>query len=209
MDAGPIRVVIADDHAMFRQGLRSLLRVQPEIAIVAEADSFAALLGMLDKTPCDVILLDLRMEHGGLGHIAALAKYAKIVVVTASEIVDECVAAVRAGASAVVFKRLAIESVMEAIRAVTTGDAWMPPSVQAGLAGTIRRNQESVLTAREYEVVRHVGLGLRNADIAARLFISERTVKTHLNNIFAKLGVRDRLELARYAIKSGIVDLHE
>jgi DNA-binding NarL/FixJ family response regulator len=207
MEANPIRVIVADDHALFRQGLRSLLRTQPDVTFVAEADSFATLAKVLDDDACDVILLDLKMEQSPLGEIAKLAKRAKVVVVTASERIDECIAAVRAGASGVVFKRFAVESLMDAIRAVATGGAWMPPSVQSALASRLRHDPLPLLTPREHEIVRHVGLGLRNADIAARLFISERTVKTHLNNIFGKLGVRDRTELALFALKTGMVDV--
>jgi two-component system NarL family response regulator len=209
MEAQPIRVIVADDHALFRQGLRSLLRTQSDIAFVAEADSFSTLARVFDSDPCDVVLLDLRMEQSPLGEITKLSKRAKVVVVTASERIDECVAAVRAGASGVVFKRFAVESLMDAIRAVVTGGAWMPPSVQSALANRLRHDPAPLLTPREHEIVRHVGLGMRNADIAARLFISERTVKTHLNNIFGKLGVRDRTELALLALKTGIVDMPE
>jgi DNA-binding NarL/FixJ family response regulator len=210
MDApATIRVVIADDHALFRQGLRSLLRAQSEIVIVAETETLAGLSDIIAATPCDVVLLDLQMERSALGEIPALASLAQIVIVTASENVEESVAAVRAGAAAVVFKRFAVESLMQAIHAAAAGTACMPPAVQAALAKTLRSGPTLSLTAREREIVRHVGMGLRNADIAARLFISERTVKTHLNNIFPKLGVRDRVELALYALKVGLVGLHE
>lgn len=204
-----IRAIIADDHALFRQGLRSLLRTRPNIVIVGETDGLDALDALLADTRCDVILLDLKMERIAIDRIPALARLAKVVVVTASESVAESVAAVSAGASAIVLKRFAVEHLIEAIEAATAGGVWMPPHVQAAMATTLRSGPRAVLTSREHEIVRQVGLGLRNADIAQRLFISERTVKTHLHNIFSKLDLHDRVELALYAIKSGIVGTHE
>jgi two-component system NarL family response regulator len=209
MTGPPIRVVIADDHALFRQGLRSLLRAQRDVEIVAESDSLAGLELILAETTCDVLLLDLQMERSALGVIAQLAERTKVVIVTASENVEEAVFAISAGAAAVVFKRFAVESLMQAVHAAAAGEAWMPPAVQLGLANELRRGPRPVLTTREQEIVRHVGRGLRNTEIAALLFISERTVKTHLNNIFSKLGVHDRVELALFALKAGIVGVHE
>jgi DNA-binding NarL/FixJ family response regulator len=186
-----------------------LLRTQPDVALVAETDALDALDTTLTATPCDVLLLDLRMERIALDVIPDLARRVKIVIVTASESFDECIAAVSAGAAAVVFKRFAVETLMQAIHAVAAGGVWLPPALQTAMAGSLRRGPRPTLTQREHEIVRYVGLGLRNRDIATRLFISERTVKTHLNNIFAKLGVHDRVELTLYALRSGIVGVHE
>jgi DNA-binding NarL/FixJ family response regulator len=149
------------------------------------------------------------MERIALDRIPGFTEHAKIVVVTASESAADCVAAISAGAAAVVLKRFAVETLMQAIEAATAGGIWMPPEVQAAMATTLRGAPRPTLTVREHEIVRQVGLGLRNADIAQRLFISERTVKTHLHNIFAKLDIHDRVELALYAIKTGIVGAYE
>ncbi len=112
--------------------------------------------------------------------------------------------ALRLGARAIVQKRFAIETLMTAIRAVADGLVWMPPTVQAALA--VRENSRTrQLTARESELVRLVAIGMRNAEVAERLSITESTVKTHLNNIFQKLDLRDRVELTHYAIRTGLV----
>ncbi|TMA60182.1 MAG: response regulator transcription factor [Deltaproteobacteria bacterium] len=202
--AGPIRVAIADDHAPFRQGLRSLLELRAEIAVVAETERADGGHPMLRDTPCDILLLDLQMDRNSLPDIGALAAQTKVIVVTASEQAADALAAIRAGASGVVFKRFAIETLVDAIRAVAEGDMWLAPTLRtAGAPGP------EPLTPREHEIVRHVALGLRNAEVASRLAISEDTVKTHLNNVFQKLGLRDRVQLTLYALRRGLIGMHE
>ncbi len=200
----PLRLILADDHALFRDGLKSLLKLQPEIEVVAEIDHAADLRAILSSTSCDVLLLDLQMDRWMMDDIPDLAKMTKVIVLTASESGENGVQALRLGARGIVHKRFAIETLMTAIRTVADGLVWMPPTVQAEFAsqGTSTAKR---LTARELEIVRFVATGLRNAEVGQRLEISESTVKTHLNNIFQKLGVRDRLELAHYAIKTGLV----
>ena len=205
----PIRIVVADDHALFRQGLKSLLKLQPDVVIVGEAARVDELTALLAQVACDVVLLDLGMERNSLAEIASLAERARVVVVTASEQPEDAIDAIRLGACAVVFKRFAVDTLMDAIRAAAQGHVWMPPSLQAHIATALRETARSPLTPREREIIRHVALGLRNAEVAAKLFISEQTVKTHLNNIFQKLGVRDRVELTLYAARVGIIGIHE
>jgi DNA-binding NarL/FixJ family response regulator len=161
----------------------------------------------LDRTPCDVLLLDLQMERSAVPDVPMAARRARVVVVTANEYSDEPLAAMRAGARAVVFKRFAIEMLIDAVQAVMDGNVWMPPTLQARLAGNESAAAER-LTRRELDVVRHLAIGLKNADIAQQLSISEETVKAHLSNVFGKLRVRDRVELALYAVRAGIVALH-
>lgn len=205
-----IRIVIADDHTLFRQGLQSMLRLEDDMAVVAEAARIADLYALLDRTPCDVLLLDLQMERSCLGDIEALAgRVGSVIVVTASERADDALAAVRAGARGIVFKRFALETLTEAIHAASQGQVWMPPALQARLATLLRLPVTEQLTPREREIVREVALGFRNTEVAQRLFISEVTVKTHLNNIFQKLGVRDRVGLALYAIRVGLIGIDE
>jgi len=205
----PIRVIIADDHALFRQGLKSMLRLQPDVTVVAELERASDLLPALERHRCDVLLLDLQMERNALADIEALAERVAIVVVTANERPEDALAAIRAGARGVVFKRFAIETLMTAVRAVADGQVWMPPALQAAVAAGLRGPVAGTLTRREREIVRQVALGLRNAQIGRELRISEVTVKTHINNIFQKLGIRDRVELALYAIRTGIIDVNE
>ena len=201
----PLRIAIADDHALFRQGLRSQLRLQAGLVVVGEVDRADELVAMIAATPCDILLLDLQMERSALIDIQALAERVSVIVVTASERAEDALAALRSGARAVVFKRFAIETLMDAIAAVVDGNVWMPPALQKYLAARLNEPPEEPLTPREVEIVRHVAMGLRNAEVAARLAISEVTVKTHLNNIFQKLGLRGRTALALYAIRMGIV----
>jgi len=207
--AAPIRIVLADDHELFRQGLTSLLKHQPDLTIVAETDRVDTLRSLLDETPCDLLLLDLQMERSALAEIETLSARVPVVVVTASELVGDALSAIRLGARAVVFKRYAVATLMDAIRAVAAGNVWMPSSVQGQLAARLQNPLMNPLSPREEEVVRWVALGLRNAEVAKKLFISEQTVKSHLNNVFQKLGVRDRVELTMYAIRAGITGVHE
>jgi DNA-binding NarL/FixJ family response regulator len=203
MMSAPLRVVLADDHTLFRQGLRAMLRLQTDIDVIGEVERADEILPLLETTPCDLLLLDLQMERSACSDIAALAERVAVVVVTASERVEDGLAALRAGARGLVFKRFAIETLMTAIAAVREGHVWLPPVLQAEIAAALREPEAAVLTAREREIARHVALGLRNAEVAQRLSISELTVKTHLNNIFQKLGLSGRLQLALYAVRAG------
>ena len=200
----PLRLIIADDHALFRQGLKSLLLLQPDIQVVAEIESANEVGPAVTATNCDVLLLDLQMDRWMMEDIPQLIRLTSVIVLTASESAENGVRAVRLGAKGIVQKRFAIETLMIAVRSVADGLVWMPPTVQTEFA-----RQESTsgkeLTPRESEIVRYVASGLRNNEVAERLSITESTVKTHLNNIFQKLGVRDRLELTHYAIKTGMV----
>jgi DNA-binding NarL/FixJ family response regulator len=204
-----IRLAIADDHALFRQGLLSMLGLQSGIEVAIEIERASDLLTNVQLSGCDILLLDLQMERSSLADIEALVKRVAIIVVTASERVDDAVMALRAGARGVVFKRFALETLMTAIDAVMHGEVWLPPVVQAAVAAQLQQPAIAGLTRREREVIRQVALGLRNAEVAVRLGISDVTVKTHLNNIFQKVGVRGRVELALYAIRMGIIGAHE
>jgi len=205
----PIRLILADDHALFRAGLKALLKHEPDVTILAEASSIEGLAELVAETPADILLLDLQMERSSLTEIEGLSRTISVIVVTASEFVGDALAAIRLGARAVVLKRFAVETLMDAIKGVAAGEVWLPPSVQGELAAQLRDPSMSPLSVREKEIVRHVALGLRNADVAKRLFISEQTVKTHLNNIFQKLEIQDRVELTVYAIRTGIIGVHE
>jgi two-component system NarL family response regulator len=199
-----LRIIIADDHALFRQGLKSLLLLQPDTEVVAEIESANDVEPVVSRTDTNVLLLDLQMDRWMMDDIARLSRLTNVIVLTASESAENGVRALRLGAKGVVQKRFAIETLMMAVRSVAEGLVWMPPTVQTEFA-----RQESSsgkeLTPRESEIVRYVASGLRNIEVAERLVITESTVKTHLNNIFQKLGVRDRLELTHYAIKTGMV----
>jgi two-component system, NarL family, response regulator len=202
--ATPLRIIIADDHALFRQGLKSLLMLQADTQVVAEIESANDVEPAVSRTDSNVLLLDLQMDRWMMDDIPQLSRLTNVIVLTASESAENGVKALRLGAKGVVQKRFAIETLMMAVRSVADGLVWMPPTVQTEFA-----RQESSsgkeLTPRESEIVRYVCSGMRNIEVAERLAITESTVKTHLNNIFQKLGVRDRLELTHYAIKTGMV----
>ena len=201
-----LRLIIADDHSLFRQGLKELLLMQPEVQVVGEVEHFSELASMLTTTPCDVLLLDLQMERWVGRSIERLSRVTRIVVLTASERKEDAMAALRMGAHAFVQKRYAVETLMEAIRSAARGQVWIPPALQAGLAEQLRSPARNQLSNRETEIIRYVAAGLRNAEVAKRLSIGESTVKTHLNNIFQKLGIRDRVELALYAHRVGLAE---
>jgi len=200
-----IRLIVADDHALFRQGLRSLLALHRELEVVAEVHRASELLPTLATHACDILLLDLQMERWLLDDIASLARLAQVVVLTASERTEDALAALRLGARAVVQKRFAIETLVTALRSVANGLVWMPPELQAELTSQWSTPAAKRLTPRESEIIRYVSMGLRNGEVAERLAISEGTVKTHLNNIFHKLELRDRVELALYAVRVGLI----
>ena len=200
----PMRLIIADDHALFRQGLKSLLLLQSDTQVVAEIESSDDVAPVVSDTASDILLLDLQMDRWMMEDIPQLSRLINVIVLTASESAENGVRALRLGAKGVVQKRFAIETLMMAVRSVAEGMVWMPPTVQTEFA-----RQESSsgkeLTPRECEIIRYVASGMRNIEVGERLSITESTVKTHLNNIFQKLGVRDRLELTHYAIKTGMV----
>ncbi len=205
-----IRLIIADDHAIFRQGLKSLLRLRAGFQVVAEVSRASDLLPTLGSVACDVLLLDLQMEERCLlNDIKSLAQVVRVVVLTASERTEDVVTALNLGAHAVVQKRFAIETLTAAIRATVDGRVWIPPGMQAELAEDPPPRRTVRLSPREEAVARCVAVGLRNAEVAERLSISETTVKSHLHSAFQKLGLRDRVALARYVFRVGLLSPRE
>jgi len=201
----PVRLILADDHEMFRQGLKSLLLRQRGVRIVGEVETVAALLQQAAAIPCDILLLDLQLDRWVLDEIATLADLTRVLVLTANENVGTALSAMRLGARAIVHKRFAVQTLMTAIRTVADGFVWMPPNLQSEIVGQQHTVPPGSLTKRELEIVRHVASGLRNIEVARLLAITDNTVKTHLNNIFQKLELRDRVQLALYAVQNGLV----
>jgi DNA-binding NarL/FixJ family response regulator len=199
-EQAPLRMVVADDHALFRQLLVTFLSSRSNFSIVAEADRLHGLIDLVSRTSCDLLLLDLHMERNALDDLAALSRRTAVIVVTASQEVGEALTALRLGARAIVFKHEAVSTLLAAIEATVKGDTWLPPELQSRMLETLQPRFAVPLTPSEREVVRHVALGLRNTEVSRKLFVSEFTVKTHLNHIFHKLGVRNRVELTRYAL---------
>lgn len=204
----PIRLIIADDHAVFREGLKSLLATYDRFEVVAEVERSGELETIVSDNPCDVVVLDLQMDQWVMGEISWLSHRAIVVVLTASESEEDSSAALRLGARAVVQKRFALETLIAAIQTAVGGFVSSPPTAHAEFKKGSERPAVNPLTARESAIVRYVAEGLHNAEVAERLSITEGTVKVQLNKIFHKVGVRDRVELANYAFRSGLVKVH-
>jgi DNA-binding NarL/FixJ family response regulator len=213
----PTRIVIVDDHTLFREGVRRILEVEPDLVFVGQAGTAAEALDLLERVASDILLLDLRLVDSQgidiLPRLLAGPAAPRVLIVTAFP--DEAVIAeaIRLGARGVVLKDAAPDMLLAAIRAVMAGEMWFPPELTSRViaalsnaspvAGPARRVH--LLTPREREIVGLVGQGLRNREVAERLAITEKTTKGHLTSIFQKLGVNDRLELALFAIKNHLV----
>src|SRR5512140_1290291 len=223
-----IRIVVADDHPIFRDGLCKLLALEEDFEVVAQAQDGRQVLDVLQQFEPDVLLLDLKMP--GLDGLATLQKLqaaknkTRVIVLTASDDKNEFVQAMKLGTSGIVLKQTATELLIKSIRKVHAGEIWLDshttaavirqfvandevqqPSVQSMPAAPPTRERErSPLSQREREIVALVAQGFKNKEMAEKMFISEQTVKNHLHNIFDKLGVSDRLELALYAIHNNL-----
>ena len=205
-----IRIAIADDHILVREGLKALLQLQAGLLVVAEIDEADELSAQLASTPCDVLLLDRRLQCDGDIDVRELSETINVLMVcNDTDDPGDAVHALRDGARGVLFKRCTVEALIQAIRTVAAGQVWMPPELQARLAETLHEAPSTRLTARERDIVRQVALGLRNGEIATALRISEQTVKTHLSHIFRKISVRDRVALTLYASRHGLVGAPE
>lgn len=202
-----IKLLIADDHALFRQGLKALLATYPDFSVVAEVERSTDLGAFVSTHPCDVIVLDLQMDRWMMEEIKWLVRHAAVVVVTASEDLQDTTTAIRFGARAVVPKRFALDTLVTAIRAAAEGLIWLPPATDTDFAARSHGLRLNGLTERELAIVRYVAEGLHNAEVAERLGIAEGTIKIHLNRIFRRLNIRDRVELTRYAIRHGLIQI--
>ena len=219
MSTPGIRVVLVDDQAMIRTGLAMIVDAQDDMRVVGEAaDGFRAL-DVVGRTPCDVVLMDVRMP--GLDGVAATRELLRrspegprVLVLTTFDLDEHAFAALRAGASGFLLKDARAEDVLAAIRTVAAGDAVIAPSttrrlleqvaadLPSGLAGD---GPIAALTDRERAVMVEIASGATNAEIAARLHLAEPTVKTHVGRILAKLGLRDRVHVVIRAYESGLV----
>src|SRR5712691_6113348 len=218
-DGELIRIVIADDHPIFRDGLRKLLMLEEDFRVVAEARDGKEVLEVLEEHQPDILLLGLKMP--GLDALTALQKLqnsrtkTKVIVLTASEDKNQFVQAMKFGTCGIVLKQTATELLIKSIRKVHSGEIWLDSHTTAAVMRQFSSPMESVplgsrdcdrspLSQREREIVVLVAQGFKNKEMAEKMFISEQTVKNHLHNIFDKLGVSDRLELALYAIHKNI-----
>jgi two-component system, NarL family, response regulator LiaR len=211
-----IRVLIADDHAVVRQGLRTFLELQDDIDVTGEAGDGEAAVAAVERSSPDVVLMDLVMPGvdgvEAIGRIRARSPATRVIVLTSFVDDDKLFPAVRAGAAGYLLKDVGPHELVAAIRTVHAGEALLHPTVAARLleqfaADGVGRRSPDVLTPREREVLALIARGLPNKVIARELTISERTVKTHVSNVLGKLGLTDRTQAALYAVREGLVDL--
>jgi DNA-binding NarL/FixJ family response regulator len=212
-----IRVLMADDHMIFRQGVRKLLEGEDDISIVGEAANGNDCIAMMAKFKPDILLLDINMpDKDGLAVLQEInfdSLPTQVIVLTASEDDRDAVQAMRRGARGIVLKQSASDLLVKSIRRVYSGEIWLDNRTTAEVMKAFgkdsnggSRRDKPLLSERERQVERLVAQGNRNKEIGAHLFISEQTVKNHLHNIFDKLGVSDRLELALYAIHHRLIE---
>jgi len=224
-EAPKIRILVADDHPIFRDGLCRLLALEPDFEVVGQAQDGRQVLDMLQQHEPDILLLDLKMPSlDGLATLQRLQSgkhKTRVIVLTASEDKNEFVQAMKLGTSGIVLKQSATDLLIKSIRKVHAGEIWLDSHTTAavmrqfatgagdeaapvGAPAAGRERERSLLSQREREIVALVAQGFKNKEMAEKMFISEQTVKNHLHNIFDKLGVSDRLELALYAIHNNL-----
>ena len=212
-----LKLLIVDDHAIFREGLRALLDMEDDFAVIGEASSGKEALSVVADEPPDVILLDLHLPDGnGAEFCRKLLKVAptsRVLILSAYDDDQEVSAALIAGASGYVLKTVGGERLADNIRSVHGGEVLLAPSVAAKVVRQLSRLKEEtgrqeealeVLTPREREVFFLASRGLKNAEIAEELYLSEKTIKTHLRNIYNKLNLASKAELRLFAVKMGL-----
>jgi DNA-binding NarL/FixJ family response regulator len=208
---GPIRLLIADDHPVVRDGLRAMLSTQPDMELVGEATTGTEAVERARALRPDVVLMDLQMPGlDGPGAIAILREQAPevgVLVLTTYGTDADITRAVEAGATGYLLKDAPREQLFGAIRAAAKGESVLSPSVATRVLGRMRAPAEEALSPRELEILQAVARGLSNKEIGRRLYVSEATVKTHLLRIFGKLGVDDRTAAVTVALERGIIRL--
>jgi DNA-binding NarL/FixJ family response regulator len=202
-----IRVLVVDDHPLFRQGVVSSLGVEPGLTVVGEANSGEEALNLARELLPDIVLLDISMPGwNGLvttEKIATACPASAIVILTVSEDKDKLLAAFKAGARAYVLKGVSAQELAKVIRSAAAGDVYVSPSLAAEMLVSLTHDHApdslQELTAREREILQLIGTGLTNREIGTRLFLSEKTIKHYVTNILQKLQVRSRVEAALLA----------
>ena len=214
MNTAPIRIVIADDHVLVRQGIRAFLETCTDLAIVGEAEDAAGAVRLCAEAKPHVALVDLVMPGGGIAatrDIRAASPATQVILLTSFEDAQQILAAVQAGALSCLLKDVDADGLADAVRRSARGEAVLHPRVagflmaalRSGITAQAKSSLES-LSEREREVLALIADGLSNQKIGEHLTISEKTVKTHVSNILAKLGVTDRTQAAVYAWRSGM-----
>jgi len=207
-----LRILLADDHPVVRQGLKTFFATQPDLEVVAEAATGAEAVARATELRPDVALLDLVMPDGGGIEAAAQIREAspatKVIVLTSYAEDENVIPALKAGAAGYLLKDVEPQELADGVRRVHRGEALLHPAVAARVLREVVEPQadRDVLTPREVDVLRLLGRGLANKRIALELGIAERTVKTHVSSILAKLGVTDRTQAALYAVREHLAD---
>ena len=216
-----LKVLVVDDHALFRRGLQMVLKSEGDIEVVGEAADGNEAVEKAQESMPDVILMDVRMPHrSGIEatqQIKELLPHVKILMLTISDEEADLYEAIKAGASGYLLKEISIDEVADAIRSVFAGHSRLSPSMAAKLlqefaamskrAAEARQLPAPRLTDREMEVLRLVAQGLNNRDIAKELFISENTVKNHIRNILEKFHLHSRMEAVVYAVREKLLEI--
>lgn len=211
-----LRVVVADDQELVRSGLALILDAQPDIAVVGEAGDGATAVDAARALRPDVVLMDVRMPRmDGIAATAAICRStaSRVLILTTFDIDEYVYDALRSGASGFLLKDMRRQELVDAVRIIAAGEALLAPTVTRRLiAEMVHRTAPpppdprlAQLTARETETLRQLATGRSNAEIAAALFVTEHTVKTHVSNVLAKLGLRDRVQAVVLAYESGLV----
>jgi DNA-binding NarL/FixJ family response regulator len=205
-----LRILVADDHLVYRIGIRSLIEAETGFEVIGEASNSSDTIELYRRLQPDVLLLDLRMPQKGGIEVARSIRSefpeARILVVTSYQTEEEVLQVLRAGVLGYILKDLDREMLMEAIQAVCVGKRWVSPGIEKQIAEGIAHRP---LTARELEVLRLLARGLTNREIASVFQISESTVKNHVNHLLSKLEVTDRTEAVSFCLSRGIVRLED
>ena len=217
-----IRLMIADDHELFRRGLRMVLEDEDDIEVIDEAGDGEVAVDLAREHAPDVVVMDVRMP--GLSGIEAARRIkeeepgTKILVLTISDEEDDLYEAIKAGANGYLLKEISIDEIAHAVRSVHSGQSLISPSMASKLldefAAMIKKEEQKEevpaprLTPREMEVLEHVAQGMNNREIAKALFISENTVKNHVRNILEKLHLHSRMEAVVYAVREKLLEIN-
>jgi DNA-binding NarL/FixJ family response regulator len=214
-----IKVLIADDQDLVREGLRMMLDAEPDITVVGEAATGSHAVAAARQHDPDVVLMDIRMpDMDGIEatmHLVRTGSRARILMLTTFDLDEYLYRAMRAGASGFLLKDVSRAQLVTAVRAARTGDALLAPAITRRLIEDFCRKPRpqdshaaqaiSLLSPREIDVVRHIARGLSNSEIAAQLYLSDATVKSHVARILAKLGLRDRVQVVVHAYETGLI----